>query len=61
MPVIRIDMLSGRTQEQKRKLSRAFTDAFVEVCGGKPEGVQVIIRDIDKGNWAVGGAISPDP
>jgi 4-oxalocrotonate tautomerase len=60
MPVIRVEMLSGRTQEQKRKLSKAFTEAFVETCGGEPEGVQVIFRDVDKGNWAVGGNISAE-
>ncbi len=60
MPVIRVEMFAGRTKDQKRKLSRALTDAFVEAAGGKPESVHLIFTDIDKGNWSVGGELCSD-
>ena len=32
MPVVTIDWLEGRTDEQKRRLTEALTHAFVEVA-----------------------------
>jgi hypothetical protein len=39
MPVIQVDMFSGRTMEKKRELVKALTDAFVTVTGAKAEAV----------------------
>lgn len=57
MPVIRIEMFPGRTDEQKRNLARRVTDAFVEAAGGKPESVHVLISEIAQDHWAVGGEL----
>ena len=43
MPSVKIEMFSGRTLEQKRKLVRAVTDAFVECLGSKPDSVTIKI------------------
>ena len=32
MPFINVKMLEGRTQDQKRRLAKALTDAIVEIC-----------------------------
>ena len=48
MPIIRVEMFAGRTEQQKRALVRELTDAFVNVAGGTPESVNVVITDIDK-------------
>ena len=60
MPVIQVDMLAGRTLEKKRELVKALTDAFVTVTGGKPESVQVILRDVEKHDWGVAGGLFSD-
>lgn len=60
MPMIKVEMFSGRTVEQKRRLARALTDAFVEVCGGRPQAVQIIFADIERTDWAVAGELSAD-
>ena len=60
MPVIRVEMFPGRTRDQKRALVKALTDAFLQVCGGKPQGVQVIIQDVAKEDWGIGGALCAD-
>jgi 4-oxalocrotonate tautomerase len=61
MPVIRIEMFEGRTQEQKRACARAVTAAWVETCGGTPESVTIIFADVAKADWASGGRLAVDP
>ena len=55
MPIIRVEMFEGRTEQQKRALVRELTDAFVNAAGGTPESVNVVITDIDKSDWGSGG------
>lgn len=60
MPVIHVEMFSGRSREQKRAMVKALTDAFVSTAGGKPESVFVVISDVDKENWGAGGELCSD-
>jgi 4-oxalocrotonate tautomerase len=60
MPIIKVEMFTGRNREKKRALAKALTDAFVETCGGTAQSVQIIIEDIEKENWGVGGALAID-
>jgi 4-oxalocrotonate tautomerase len=60
MPVIRVDMLAGRSREQKRELVRELTSAFVRSCGGTPESVQIVIQDMAKEDWGAGGILMAD-
>jgi len=60
MPIIRVEMYKGRSREQKRALARELTEAFVRTAGGKPEGVTVILRDVDREDWAVAGELMAD-
>lgn len=61
MPVIRVDMYSGRSTEQKRACAKALTQAFLDTCGGTPESVTIIFSDVEKSDWAVAGRLSSDP
>ena len=54
MPVVIVEMWAGRTEEQKAALIRGITKAFGKV-GVKPEYVTVIIHDVPKANWGIGG------
>ena len=49
MPLITVKMLDGRTQEQKRELAKALTDAMVETCGAQREGTSVVIEEVTRG------------
>lgn len=60
MPIITVDMWAGRTVEQKRILVKELTEAFVRASGGSPGGVQIVLRDVPKENWAVGGQLYSD-
>jgi 3-oxoadipate enol-lactonase len=61
MPVIRVELLAGRTREEKRAFTKAVTDAFVATCGGSPQSVQVIFHDVAKDDWGVAGRLTSDP
>ena len=57
MPIIRVEMLKGRTAEQKQELADNLTTAFIESCGGNAEKLNIIITEVDSENWAIGGAL----
>jgi 4-oxalocrotonate tautomerase len=60
MPVVTVQMWSGRTTEQKRKLVRAITDAMVEHANCKPDHLHVIIQDVPKDSWGRAGVLGID-
>ena len=57
MPFINVKMLAGRSEEQRRELAQAMTNAMVNICGAKSEGTTVVIEDVAKDHWAKGGAL----
>ncbi len=60
MPMIRVEMFSGRTLDQKRDFAKAVTDSFVSICGGTPQSVQIVFQDVQKGDWATAGKLASD-
>ena len=60
MPIIRVEMFPGRSEQQKRELVKELTDAFVRTAGGKPEAVFVVLTDVEKSNWGAGGELCSD-
>ncbi len=61
MPTYHVEMLEGRTLEQKKKLVEAITRVSVEVLGGSSDSVDVIITDVARHNWATGGKLWSEP
>lgn len=57
MPIIRIEMIEGRTEEQKQRIAELVTKAMMEVAGVKSEDTWVVFEDVSKVNWAVGGTL----
>ena len=60
MPTYHVEMMEGRTVEQKKKLVAEITRVSVEILGGVPESVD-IITDIQRENWATGGKLWSEP
>ncbi len=60
MPYVNVKMLDGRTKDQKRELVRAITDALQKFCGAKPEGTMVVIEEVTRDHWSVGGVLISD-
>ncbi|MEO5658606.1 MAG: 4-oxalocrotonate tautomerase [Polaromonas sp.] len=61
MPTYHVEMLEGRTLEQKKKLVEAITRVSVETLGGQSDSVDVLITDIKRENWASGGKLWSEP
>jgi 4-oxalocrotonate tautomerase len=55
MPFAQIHILEGRTPEQKRKMLEEVTVALIKTLGVPRENVRIIIHEIPKGHWSVGG------
>lgn len=55
MPTLRVELLEGRTVEQKKALVQALTQAVVDTLGSKPESVDILLFDIKRHDWATGG------
>lgn len=60
MPVVTIAMFDGRSTEQKRELVKGVTEVVARVTGNSPDGVHVIIEEIKRENWSIGGLLSSD-
>lgn len=60
MPVIRVDMLHGRSIEQKRALADALTKVTCDVLGATPAAVTVCLTEYGGEDWAVGGQLVAD-
>jgi 4-oxalocrotonate tautomerase len=58
MPVIRVDMFEGRDTETKQKLVTALTREMVRITGCGEASVNVIITDVAKENWGLGGELA---
>ena len=49
--------MEGRTIEQKKQLVAEITRVSVEILGGSPESVDILITDVKRENWATGGKL----
>jgi len=54
MPVVKIDLLEGKTPGQKEKLAMALLEAFEE-NGIPKEWVSIIFNDNPVENWVISG------
>jgi 4-oxalocrotonate tautomerase len=60
MPNITIQWYAGRTDQQKRDLVTAFTDAMVKIGKTTPDQVHIVFQDIEKSNWGNNGKLASD-
>lgn len=60
MPIIQVEMLKGRTLEQKRALAEKVTQAVVETANCPREAVRIIIREMEFENFSQGGVLKCD-
>lgn len=60
MPSVQIDMVEGRSVEQKRAMAQKITEAIVETAKCPPEAVAITIREWPKTNFAKAGKLLSD-
>ncbi len=55
MPLVKIYLWKGRDKEKKKELIKKVTSVVVDAIDCSAEAVQVIINEVDKDNWGIGG------
>lgn len=60
MPFVQIDMLEGRTLEQKRDMVKKITEAIVETANCPAEAVSILIREMPPQNLGKAGKLRSD-
>lgn len=60
MPIVSIELIEGRSVEQKREMSKKITDAIVEVTKIPREAVEVIFHDMKMENYSKAGVLAID-
>jgi 4-oxalocrotonate tautomerase len=59
MPVVIVNMWPGRDEDAKRRIAGGITKVF-EDEGVPRDVIEVIINEVPKTNWAVGGKLHSD-
>ena len=57
MPIIKVEMLEGRSREKKAELVAGLSRELQRVCGGSLDAIYVVIDEVKKENWGVGGKL----
>lgn len=60
MPVIRIEMLTGRSLAQKRELTRVITDAVCNIAQASPEDTLILFTEYSVESWGSKGKLYLD-
>lgn len=60
MPLAQIQIMEGRSDEQKRAVIEKVTAALVEAVGVPIDTVRVIITEVPKAHWGIGGKSAKD-
>jgi 4-oxalocrotonate tautomerase len=60
MPNITIQWYAGRTDQQKREITAAITEAMVKIGKTTADQVQIVFQDVEKANWGVNGKLASD-
>ena len=60
MPLIKVNMLQGRSVETKRKYASEMTKITCECLGVKPESVRIIFSEMPPENFAAAGTLYAD-
>ena len=55
MPLVKMYLWKGRDKEKKKELIKKVTSVVVDAIDCSAEAVQVIINEVDKDNWGIGG------
>lgn len=56
MPIATIQMMEGRTDEQKEKMIAEVTDAISRSLDAPTQNVRVLVQELPKKHFGIGGA-----
>lgn len=60
MPIVNIQILEGRPPEKVKELIAGVTDAVVEKLEVNKESVRVVVTEVPKTHWGIGGVSVSD-
>jgi 4-oxalocrotonate tautomerase len=60
MPNITVQWYAGRTDQQKRELTKAITDAMVKIGKTTADHVHIVFQNVEKSNWGHNGKLASD-
>jgi 4-oxalocrotonate tautomerase len=60
MPRLIVQMIEGRTLEQKRELARRLSDTVIDLLKVDPQTVTVFIEEVPPENFARAGVLALD-
>lgn len=60
MPIVTIELIEGRTVEQKREMAKKITDVIINVTKVPSEAIEIIFRDMKKENYSKAGQLYLD-
>lgn len=61
MPIVRIEMLTGRSAETKQLIAHEITETMSRLCKVDPSHIYVMFDDIQHHDWAVAGKVFSEP
>ena len=61
MPNVTIQWFAGRTDQQRRDITVAITDALVRIGKTTADQVHIVFQDVEKSHWGVNGQLASDP
>ncbi len=60
MPIIDITLLEGRDDATRRRLLREVTATVQSVLAAPPESIRVLLREVPRSHYAVGGVVKDE-
>lgn len=61
MPIVRVEMLAGRSPELKQRLAAEMTALVSRLCQSDPAHIYVMFNDVQPQDWAVAGKVFAPP
>jgi len=58
MPIVRVEMFEGRDAETKQELVKSLTSEMVRITGCSAASVNVVITNVAKEDWGLGGELA---
>jgi 4-oxalocrotonate tautomerase len=60
VPVINVQLLSGRTSEQKAALIRELAEGAIRALGVPEQSIRVLLTEVEPAHWGVGARSKAD-
>lgn len=60
MPIIRIDLLKGRSIEQKRAMAQEITQSVARIAKTDKKNIKIVFSDMEFEDYSDGGVLKKD-